>query len=275
MILSFHPLFEADINISCADRELNASDLEAVKKAKAVILPQGCSKAFYDMARSNCPHVFPNYDAKFKYTGKIGQAKLFKETGVLHPKTETFLSVESFFDNYGKLNEQSFDYPFVFKFDWGGEGYNVHLIKSIEELRKNLDKAVICEKSGQQGFLIQEYIPSRKRALRVVVINRKIVTYWRVLKDEKGFCSNLSKGAVVDFDSDPDLQDKAAFSVREFCRLTKINLAGIDILFSSEAEIKRPLFLEINYFFGREGLGGSEKYYELLIPEIEAWINSL
>jgi len=275
MILSYHPCFEADKNISCADRELNASDLEAVKRARAVILQQGCNKFIYDMARYNCPNVFPDYDAKFKYPGKIGQAKMFQEFGVLHPKTEIFLSVESFFDNYSELNEQTFDYPFVFKFDWGGEGDNVYLAKSIKELRKYLDKAVIYEKTGQKGFLIQEYIPCRNRTLRVVVINRKIITYWRVLKNKREFCSNLSKGAVVDFDSDPDLQEMAAFSVRSFCKRTKINLAGIDILFSSDAEIKEPLFLEINYFFGRKGLGGSEKYYELLIPEIKAWINNL
>ncbi|MFV9646164.1 MAG: hypothetical protein ACNYWU_10105, partial [Desulfobacterales bacterium] len=60
-----------------------------------------------------------------------------------------------------------------------------------------------------------------------------------------------------------------------FCRHAEINLAGIDILFSSEAEKKEPLFLEINYFFGRQGLGGSEKYYELLMAEIRGWIESL
>jgi len=33
------------------------------------------------------------------------------------------------------------------------------------------------------------------------------------------------------------------------------------------------LFLEINYFFGRKGLGGSEAYYKLLQQEIDRWIN--
>jgi ribosomal protein S6--L-glutamate ligase len=95
------------------------------------------------------------------------------------------------------------------------------------------------------------------------------------LKNREGFCSNLSQGAVIDFDVDPDLQDMAAFSVKNFGKQTKINLAGIDILFSSDAQIKEPLFLEINYFFGRKGLGGSEKYYELLVAEIRRWIKSL
>ena len=232
------------------------------------------------MARDNCAHVFPNYDARFKYPDKIGQIKLFQKKKVLHPKTVTFSNTELFANYYagssaGLSDQSSLDFPFVFKFDWGGEGENVYLIKSVEDLQEVLQKAAIYESTGQAGFLIQEYIPSQNRSLRVVVINRKIITYWRVLKNREGFCSNLSQGAVIDFDADPDLQEMAAFSVKNFCKQTKINLAGIDILFSSDVQIKEPLFLEINYFFGRQGLGGSEKYYELLMAEIRRWVESI
>ncbi len=292
MIVSFHPWFEADKNIICAGREPDSGDLAVIKNAHAVILPQACYKSLYNMARDNCANVFPNYDARFKYPGKTGQIKLFQEKGVLHPKTVIFRNTDFFIPNFASFSkchceERSdkdfqitlakfgFDLPFVFKFDWGGEGENVYLIKSVKDLQEVLQKAAIYESTGQAGFLIQEYISSQNRSLRVVVINRKIITYWRVLKNREGFCSNLSQGAVIDFDVDPDLQDMAAFSVKNFGRQTKINLAGIDILFSSDAQIKEPLFLEINYFFGRKGLGGSEKYYELLVAEIRRWIKSL
>ena len=62
MIVSFHPLFEADRNIICAGRE----DPAAIRAADAVILSQGCYRALYEMAWENCPHVFPNYDARRK-----------------------------------------------------------------------------------------------------------------------------------------------------------------------------------------------------------------
>jgi len=64
--------------------------------------------------------------------------------------------------------------------------------------------------------------------------------------------------------------------VKDFCRKTGINLAGFDFLFSSENYYNdEPLFLEINYFFGRKGLGGSEKFYKILNSEIAKWIKSL
>jgi len=49
-------------------------------------------------------------------------------------------------------------------------------------------------------------------------------------------------------------------------------MAGFDLLFSSERKNRTPLFLEINYYFGRRGLGGSERFYEILNTEITKWL---
>jgi ribosomal protein S6--L-glutamate ligase len=273
MILSYHPCFVADKNLLCAGREPDANDLEAIKSADAVILPQGCYQSLYEMARNNCSHVFPNFDARFKYTGKIGQAKLFQEQNVAHPKTETYLNLDAFSKHYnGFPHNVAFDFPFVFKFDWGGEGDRVYLIKSASEFINVLRTAEKFEKTGQAGFIIQEYIPSKNRSLRVVVIGRTYISYWRFQKDTKCFCSNIAKGAEIDSDSDPDLQAAAVSSVIDFCFLTGINMAGFDVLFVFDKKIKNPLFLEINYYFGRKGLGGSEKFYEILNTEITKWL---
>ena len=269
MIVSFHPCFGADKYIICAGRKPDDNDLAAIKAADAVILPQGCILPLYEMARSNCNNFFPNYEAKFKYPGKIGQIHLFQETDVLHPKSETFEKVDS-------LPEKlPFDFPFVFKFDWGGEGYGVFLITSPEEFKDAIQKTLNFERAGHMGFLLQEYIPSQGRSLRVVVIGQKFISYWRVQKNTEEFYSNMARGACLDFDSDPDLQEAAVKSAKHLCKMTGINLAGFDFLFSSEAVIKEPFFLEINYYFGRRGLGGSEKYYQLLESEIQKWIASL
>ena len=281
MILSFHPCFEAGRNIICAGRKPGAADLAAIRAADAVILPQGCYESLYRMARSGCANVFPDYRARFDYLGKTGQTRLFRKVRAAHPKTEWYGDVKALTgDSAGGsvgLPETpvGIGYPCVFKFDWGGEGDNVYFISSPESLRVVLQKAVTFERTGQKGFILQEYIPSQNRSLRVVSIGGRMVSYWRVRNAEEPFQASLAKGAVLDHDSDPDLQQKAVASARRFCEKTGINLAGFDFLFSSEGNAIEPLFLEINYFFGRRGLGGSENYYRMLIAKINRWLGSL
>ena len=279
MILSFHPLYRADRNLLCAGRNPGPAELAEIQRAEAVILPQGCRESLYRMAKNNCPHVFPDYRSRFDYPGKIGQARLFRKTGVPHPRTVCFqkgtLTPPGADD---MLSGLPFDLPFVFKFDWGGESETVFPLYSPEEVEKALEKAVLYEKSGQVGFLIQEMILCDGRSLRVVVIHQTCTSYWRVQEKRHGFYTNLAKGAKIDPDSDPALQKAAMTATRRFCRQTGINLAGFDFLFSGpdlKAGVINPLFLEINYFFGRRGLGGSETYYQILQNEIDNWLNTI
>ena len=276
MILSYHPCFEGEKNLLCAGREPGTDDLDAIRTADAVILPQVCYQSLYQMARNNCKHVFPNFDARFKYKGKIGQIQLFRKKNAAHPKTETYININAFSLNYGGMPPKpAFDFPFVFKFDWGGEGDHVFLIKSPEDFLTVMQTARKFEKSGQKGFVIQEYIPSKNRSLRVVIIGQTIISYWRIQRNRENFTSNIARGASIDFDTDPELQKEAVKSVKDFCLRTEIDLAGFDILFSSSATINTPLFLEINYFFGRRGLGGSEIFYEILNREIVKWLDRI
>ena len=273
MIVSFHPLFDADKNIICAGREPNEEDLAAIRAADAVILSQGCYRSLYEMARENCPQVFPNFDARFKYPGKINQIKLFRKVKVAHPASEIFSRVALFQKQYHKgLTKLSFNFPIVFKMDWGGEGETVYLVNSADALQKTLKKAAEYEKTGQAGFILQEYISSDNRTLRVVILGRRVISYWRIQENNDGFYSNLSKGAVIDSDAEPGLQQKAVALIKDLCQKTGINLAGFDVIFSSENNDPDPMLLEINYFFGRKGLGGSEKYYGILLEEIGNWL---
>jgi len=270
MILSFHPCFSGDKNIICAGRLPGADDLSAIKAADAVILPQGCSQRLYEMARDHCDHVFPDYDARFQYPGKTGQIRLFRKMNLLHPKTCLYRSTG---DASGKTTAiADFDLPWVFKFPWGGEGESVFLIESEAQFEKMLDRAAQYEKSGQTGFLIQEYIPTH-RSLRIVRINETIRSYWRVMEDNETFGTSLAAGAVVDTEKDPKLQQTAIDRLESFCEKTGINLAGFDVLYADDAEKKAPFFIEINYFFGRTGLGGSENFYRLLETEIKQWLD--
>lgn len=275
MIVSFHPMFEADKNIICAGREPGADDLAAIMAAQAVILPQGCRQSLYEMARDNCRHVFPDYETRFNYPGKIGQMRLFQTNGTAHPHAETFALLKDFRRQYSDDPEDlSFKMPCVFKFDWGGEGETVFLINSRKDLKTVLQKAADFESSGQKGFLLQEYVPIEGKTLRVVIIGRTLVSYWRIQENSDAFVSSVSRGARIDFELEPERQNVAKVFVKNLCNKTGINLAGFDVIFAPVKEYIKPLMLEINYFFGRRGLGGSDAFYEILKSEIENWLST-
>jgi ribosomal protein S6--L-glutamate ligase len=276
MVLSFHPNIVAQKNILCAGRPPNEEDRAAISQAQAVILPQGSTEALYRMSRKHCPQVFPNYDARFDFPGKLGQIRLFEKVGAAFPRTFPFETVFDY-DEYiaDKGHNGPWRFPCVFKSDWGGEGEGVSLIKTVEAMQQAIEKARSDEQIGLTGFLLQSYIPSRNRSLRVAVIGDQLFSYWRIQENPSEFLTSLKAGALIDHDAVPELQSAGRDAVRAFCAKTGINLAGFDLLFQQDEKDPVPLFLEINYFFGRQGLGGSLKYYELVDNAVGAWLSRL
>lgn len=266
MILSYHPLFVGDENRLCAGRRPDAADRAAMGRAAAVILPQGAYRSLYEMARESCPHVFPGQDRRFSHPGKTGQARLFAEAGVAHPQTRIFAGSDEL-DADGPPRP----FPFVLKLDWGGEGRNVFLVDTPAAWAATVALLRAWEAPGQGALVVQELIPAAGRALRVAVIGTRAVAYWRVRPDG-GFAANLAHGAILDRRSDPHLMAAGVAAALQFCRRQGIDLAGLDFLFNAALERPEPLFLEINWVFGRRGLGGSEAFYRLLIPEIHRWL---
>ncbi len=273
MILSYHPCYIGDENRLCAGRNPDSTDAAAMQNADAVILPQGCHRPLFEMAAASGAPVFPDYTHRFAFSGKIGQTALFRRYGALHPDTMVFESTDRFRAYSDRFNPKApFGYPFVFKFTWSGEGRNVWRVNTPGEFEALLKKADTFERTGQKGFLLQRYIETAGRSLRVVVTGETYRSYWRVQPDPIQFSAQSAQGAVIDPHSDKDLQEYARAAVRDFCHKTRINLAGFDIVYESGAQKKAPLFLEINYYFGRRGLGGSEAFYELLCAEIDNWL---
>ena len=123
--------------------------------------------------------------------------------------------------------------------------------------------------------MLQAYVPCRGRSLRVVVIGDRLVSYWRQQPDGSSFLTNVKAGAAIDHGSDPELQEVGKAAVNDFCTKTGINLAGFDLLFRDNEKEPQPLFLEINYFFGRRGLGGSMQYYTLVEEAVWLWLKKI
>ncbi|MBI5895668.1 MAG: glutathione synthase [Desulfobacterales bacterium] len=270
MILSFHPIVEADKNRLCAGRLPDEDDLAAIRRAEAVILPQGCSEALYRMARDNCPAVFPNLDVRFDYPGKCGQIRLFRELQVAHPASQLYASMADY-----HTRPPALPLPLVVKLDWGGQGETVFKAADAQDMDLALQRVAACEATGQSSFLVQQWIPDGRRSLRVTVIGRRRIVYWRIQPDPQRFGASLAAGGHIDPDADPDLQAAAQTVVDDFCRRSGLQLAGFDMLFDARQlaqGLMEPLMLEINYFFGRAGLGGSEGYYRILEEEVAAWL---
>ena len=268
-ILSMHPLIEGDRFFW--DRGVWDDDkCREVGEAEAVILPQTVEREFYHLCRKMCPHVFPNYDLRFRWEGKVGDTLAFWTHGASHPYTLVFPKVETLLGDHPDMDHLTPElpaFPFVLKGARGGEGTNVWLIDNEKELEKRLQSLLSFELQGRSGFVIQEYIPGLERDLRVVVIGDRVFSYWR---RAGGFLHNVSRGGEVDRESDPHLQERGRQGVMEFCQRSGVNLAGFDLVFIPGKP--EPVFLEINYTFGRSGLGGSEKFYILLREAVKQWL---
>ncbi len=275
MILSFHPCFETDVNIVLGSRPLNSDDMEYIRKADAVILPQGRIENFQEACLNSRARFFPNYDARFQYPGKIGQSRLFEKLGLPIPETFRWPTVNAFSKAHPDGFNSVRDFPFMVKDNRSHEGEGVFLVKDETELASVLAILSKRETSGFCGFITQKYIPSDGNVLRAVIIGKKIITYWKRPTSPDQVITTISRGAAIDRNWQPDLQYKGRISARTLSQKTGINLAAVDFIFSSRDQNAVPLFLEINYYFGRKGLGGSQPYYRLLYSAIQEWLGDI
>ena len=117
-ILSFHPCFAAEDQIILGSRKLTPRDHRLIKKAEAIILPQSCSQDLYQACKASSAELFPNYDIRFKYQGKMGQSALFKELQLPHPGTIPWISVDQFL-SITHQDGLTRDFPFLLKVNEG------------------------------------------------------------------------------------------------------------------------------------------------------------
>ncbi|MBN2418786.1 MAG: hypothetical protein JXL81_05330 [Deltaproteobacteria bacterium] len=270
MILSFHPCITADHQIILGNRQPDLRDEPYISKAELIILPQTCSEKLFLMCAESGGSLFPDYRVRFDYQGKSGQSLLFKETGLPHPKTLQWNSVDhciSAFDN-GTLH----DYPFLIKEDRSHEAEGIHIIRNADDIEISMNKILKRHNTGDTRFISQEFIHADGNTLRVVIMGESYIPYWKRAGVQGQVISSISKGAIVDKKWRPDLQQKGIFLAEKLSVKTGINLAAVDFIFNLKEQDPEPLILEINYYFGRKGLGGTIKYYRLLFRALSGWM---
>ena len=272
MILSFHPCFDTDVQVILGARRLDSPDLELIRDAEAIVLPQGCPEDLFQACSRSDALIFPNYEKRFKYPGKMGQSLLFRNFGLLHPVTLCWPTVDKFKKAYPDPELFSHNLPFLIKDDKSHEAEGVHFVEDRSSLSEALDYLILRERSGMSGFVTQEFVPSGGNVLRAVIIGKRVITYWKRPNKPGQVITTISRDAIIDSEWKPDLQEKGKEQAHVLTEKTGINLAAVDFVFPLSLKRPTPFFLEINYYFGRRGLGGTENYYRLLYQAVQEWL---
>ena len=243
-----------------------------IHDADAIILPQGCSRNLYRLCRDSGAFLFPSYDMRFRHPGKIGQSRLFRRLGLPHPETLCWKDVAAYRGAFPGADTYPHGLPFLLKEDLSHEAEGVFLVEGASSLATALHRLAAREKSGMPGFVTQRLVPAGGNALRVVVIGEETVSYWKRPAVPGQIITTISRNAAIDHTWRPELQEKGRRLAGILMQKTGINLAAVDFVFPLSDTDPGPLFLEVNYFFGRRGLGGIERYYRLLHRAVRHWL---
>lgn len=228
--------------------------------AAGVLLPRYVAPWRYQALVRTCRCWFPRLEAQFAYCGKTRQAVLFQTMQVRHPETLVFRNPEhlmSTVDGPGL----PWEFPLVLKGDLGGGGSSVFPVRKPGDLLRGIERL-----PPDKPLLIQRWIEHGGMDLRVVVYGERALSYFRI--GYGSFYNNVCRGGRIDHQLHPDLQEKGVDAVRDFCRRTAIDMAGFDLMFPDEGD---PVFIEINFHFGRKGLGGTPGHRKYLEEAVWEW----
>ncbi len=266
-VVSFNPWIEGDFNFF-QFTGLTPEVLKALEEAEAVIFPQTVLPELYYFVRRLGKPLFPNYDLRFVFPGKIGQYLLFRSLGLPCPSTVAVPRICALGPHPGTAEISFPSYPFVVKGNLGHEGHEVCLVENYSQWERVLGELRRWEASGRYGFLIQEYLPW-EYDLRVIVIGSQRLFFWR-----KGrFLKNLVQAGEIVSCPDPDLQKKASQLTETLIRKTGFNLIAVDFLFVPEEG--KALLNEINFVFGLRLLGGEERFRAYLQKAVEEFLGNV
>jgi ribosomal protein S6--L-glutamate ligase len=273
-IVSYHPGLAAEQNLLLvSQRPLDEGDRQAVAKAAAVLLPQVCRPDLHALVTSLGKPHFPRPAVQLTLDGKVGNHLLFTRLGLPCPAALVYpdLAAAARAWRDGQLARAGLAPPLVAKGAGGGEGRNVFLVQDPGELLSLAGALETACTFGPPGLLLQEFIDSGGRDLRVLLVGDHQEAYWR-LGQPGEFRNNLSQGGRVERHAWPQEMAAGLDLARRLQREAGLDLAGVDVLVPPHGQ---PLLLEINFYFGRHALGGLEAWRRLHLRAVRAWLTSL
>jgi len=258
--VSLNPYIPLDHNLSLFAPLDDPEVRGLLRAACGVILPGYVSPWRYAAVTRLARRWFPRLEGARSLTGKARQILAFRRLGVRHPDTWIFRNREHAWSALRTWGSP-WGYPAVLKGDSGGGGSAVFPVRDPAELRARLDRL-----PAHEPVLLQRLIDHGGRDLRVVVYGPMAVSYFRV--GGGGFYNNISKGAAIDHEVAPEEQQKGVRACLDLSRRLGIDLAAFDLMFPDDGP---PVFVEINFNFGRKGLGGAPGHREYLRRAVELW----
>lgn len=258
--MSFRPEIPLDENLPAFASAEDPAVKALLKGAAGVLLPNYVAPWRYRSIVAGCRNWFPRLDTQFDYCGKTRQAVLFSRFQVRHPETRIFKSPEHLRLVIAELG-LPWDFPFVLKGDAGGGGSSVFPVREDRDLVRGLHRL-----PADKPLLIQRWIDHGGMDLRVVVYGTRALSYFRI--GDGSFYNNVCRGGRIDHRVYPDLQARGVSAVRELCRRAAIDVAGFDLMFPDAGD---PVFIEINFHFGRKGLGGTKGHRRHIEDAVFEW----
>jgi ribosomal protein S6--L-glutamate ligase len=262
--VSFRPAIKMEVNLPPFIMVEDPETIDLLRKAAGVLLPLHVSPWTYRSITQHAKEWFPRLETRFRYQGKTRQVHLFRKMGVRHPESLVFdapVSLRTYLDENGS----PWGYPIVLKGDLGGGGETVFPIYGKEDVPLYLQKL-----PADKPLLIQKWVEHGGKDLRVVIYGDQAVSYFRVGGGQ--FYNNVCRGGRLDHGGWPELQQKGISAVQAFSRRAQIDIAGFDLMFPDEGE---PVFIEVNFHFGRKGLGGTREHQKYVLRAIQNWRDHL
>jgi ribosomal protein S6--L-glutamate ligase len=273
-IVSYHPGLVAEENLLLvSQRPLDERDRQAVARAAAVLLPQVCRPDLHALvAGLGKPH-FPRPQVHLTLDGKVGNHLLFARLGLPSPRTLVFPDLAAAAQAWraGALTAAGLAPPLVAKGAGGGEGRNVFLVHGPADLLALAGSLETACAFGPPGLVLQELVDSGGRDLRVLLVGDHQEAYWRIGQAGE-FRNNLSQGGRVERDAWPTEMAAGLQLARRLQLAAGLDLAGVDVLVPPHGQ---PLLLEINFYFGRQALGGLAALRRLWLAAVRRWLASL
>jgi len=269
-IVSYHPGLEADVNlVLVSQRPLERRDRRAVLAAGAVLLPQVCRRDLFALASAGGRPLFPNPAAHLSLDGKVGNLRLFAGLGLPHPPSVEFRDLEQAAGAWeaGRAEVAALGAPLVAKGAGGGMGENVFLADSPAQLRALAGRLDPYCARGPSGLVLQRYI-SGASELRVELLHNAARVYWRRAAGGE-FRANLHQGGTPVEDGPAWERAAAVALAKRLQQAARLDVAGVDVIFPPGGG---PLLLEVNFFFGRRALGGSQAFLARYLEAVRNWL---